>query len=485
MARSRGGEEGQALTTSPKGRSSARAGLLLGVAGIVLLACAGGLWALGDLTGTGVPCFALLHFAACEALLCALLVPLRVGRGGGGGLLVGWVLGVGVAARALLLFAEPSLSQDIARYVWEGRVLLAGHDPYVLPPNHPELAVLRDASIWPRVNHPEVPAVYGPLLELLFAALAWLGGSVGLFKLAFVAADLGLLGLVLRRLRRRGASPLWILLYAWHPLVLVEVAGQGHLEAVPVALLLWALDLDARGRSRGAALALGAAVASKYLPLLVLPAFVLARPGPRARAERLFLCLLVPALAFAPFVVGGGGPTAGLWAYGSTWRFNDGGFGLLDGLLEASGVSQAFCRHLLPLFVSVDPGFDPAEHTTWMRIPPKLVVGAVVAGVLGWASWPRRGRVDLGRVAFLAGALFLLLSPTVHPWYALWVLPFLPERAARGERGAAAWILLGLLLPLAYAATVGPRWEDRLWVRLLEYGPFALLWLASRGRVTP
>ena len=121
----------------------------------------------------------------------------------------------------MLLGAEPDLSTDCYRYLWEGKVQVAGFNPYQYAPADAALASLRDAT-WERVNHPEIPAIYGPLMQILFAFVALVGGGLLTLKALLVSADLALGGLILLGLLRRGASPLWLVVYAWHPLLILE-----------------------------------------------------------------------------------------------------------------------------------------------------------------------------------------------------------------------------------------------------------------------
>jgi hypothetical protein len=432
----------------------------------------------GDLSGAGVVRFELLYFAAAGAFALALAL-IAAGRAQAPErspkheltlIVVGAIL-----FRLVLLGAEPDLSTDCFRYLWEGKVQVAGFNPYLHAPADPALASLRDAA-WEHVNHPEIPAIYGPLMQILFALVALIGGGLLTLKAVFVTADVALGGLILRGLLRRGHSPLWLVVYAWHPLPILEVVGQAHLELVPILLTVLAIELEHSGRARLAALALGLAIAAKYLPLLLVPAFLMNRSSGRERLERLALIALPSALLVIPYLGAGLHLTDGLSAYGSAWRFNDGGFLALDATLSAVGLSQAFCRNVLPFFVDVSPGFDPAGHTTWMLILPKAVVGVVVLAVTALLARPTKGTVDLDRAALGAGCLFLVFSPTVHPWYGLWVLPFLPA-AARTLRNA-AWLTLTLTLPLAYVAT-GNGWIEEPWVRVVEYGPPLALLLAA------
>lgn len=83
------------------------------------------------------------------------------------------ILWVAIALRILLLPLPPTLSDDTLRYVWDGRVVTAGFNPYLLAPEEEELAPLRD-DLWQRMPHQHVPTVYPPLALLLFALASWL-----------------------------------------------------------------------------------------------------------------------------------------------------------------------------------------------------------------------------------------------------------------------------------------------------------------------
>ena len=91
----------------------------------------------------------------------------------------GWaVLAVAVAARLALLPAAPSLSGDLYRYVWEGRVIVHGGNPYRENPDDPRLAPLRDRIIHPNINHRDLATIYPPLAEAGFALVAWISPTV-------------------------------------------------------------------------------------------------------------------------------------------------------------------------------------------------------------------------------------------------------------------------------------------------------------------
>ncbi len=160
------------------------------------------------------------------------------------------VFAVAVAARMALLPVTPTLSDDIYRYVWEGKVAAHGHDPYRLSPRDTTFVRLRDRVVYPRINHPELATIYPPLSIAGFALVARLSPTVWAMKSWVLLHDLALVLLLLAWARARRASPLAVIAYAWNPLVLVEYSGSGHNDPTAmvwlVAALVWAERRAAR-----------------------------------------------------------------------------------------------------------------------------------------------------------------------------------------------------------------------------------------------
>src|SRR6267142_6772022 len=143
--------------------------------------------------------------------------------------------------RLSIVFAPPYLSDDIYRYVWDGRVQAAGVNPYRYAPTDPALEHLRDDKIYPRINHNYAPTIYPPLAEAIWfvttrvsESVTWMKITVILFEGIAIWAVMQLLGLV-------GLPRHRILLYAWHPLTVWEFAGSGHLDGIAIAFIALAL----------------------------------------------------------------------------------------------------------------------------------------------------------------------------------------------------------------------------------------------------
>ncbi len=383
------------------------------------------------------------------------------------------VLIVAGLLRALLLPLPPTLSDDLLRYVWDGRVAGAGHNPYRLAPEAPELAPLRD-GLWDRLPHRDVPTVYPPLAVGLFSIAALLPHPLLALKLLLTALDLATCALLLqvaRLWRLPGSRVVW---YAWNPLVSLEVAGMGHVDSLGVAAAVatvWLL-----GRSGGRPLAAGAAAAAsvlaKLVPLLALPAWARAGRRPLAFLSSALVLLL---LGLAPLFLAAGGLPPGIERFALSWEFNGPLFEPLWRVSERLGIGAL-----------VENGLDrlkdlTGRHELWNRFYPlnypqlhaKLLLAAGMGAGLLWA-WRRRHPLAASGQVF---ATVLLFSATVYPWYLLWVLPW----AALCRQPA--WLALSALLPLSYLPQITAL-PLMPWLFLIIWIPFfTLLWRWPRWSV--
>jgi hypothetical protein len=374
-----------------------------------------------------------------------------------------------VLFRLVFLFLPPVLSTDLHRYVWDGRALLAGFNPYRHAPADPALEPLRAAAPYDRLDHREVRSIYPPAAQLLFAAGAP-GGATGVKSLV-VAADVAAIACLARLLRRRGLPPARALLYAWNPLVIVEVAWSGHVEPAGVALLLVGAAAIIQKRPVRGALAVAGAGLVKVLPwALLIPLW--RRFPPRAVAAAAALGLA----AYWPFRGAGPALASGLGEYARRWEGNGALFPVVRAAIAALDPvpwlkeAIAFLHARLPAAVPVDLLYPWAY-------PPALARGACALLALAAALWVARRVADPLRAIYLTIGAALLLSPTMHPWYLLWIIPWLAFFPSR------AWLLLTGLAPLTYlnlgaAGDVPPH----PWVPLAVYLPFAVLALRDRRR---
>jgi hypothetical protein len=409
------------------------------------------------------------------------------------------ILGAAALLRLLVLPLPPTLSSDVWRYLWEGRVAARHGNPYLLAPDDPALAVERD-ELWRRVEHREVPSVYPPLAMSLFvlpSALP-LGAAVVAWKLIVALGDLGGCALLLRLAAARGWPRQRVLWYAAHPLVVLEGAGMGHVEPLGVAASVLVVLLVVRRRPAAAGAAAAAAGLLKLAPFAALPMWArqageiaresagsdavaggVGRVAGRAVAPRFLIAAVgLAAIALLPVLVACGGVPAGLVTYALRWEFGGPLHEPLWRLLAAAHAPEAV-KHGLDLMKEWT-----GMHGLWNRAYPwaypqllsRLLLGVVALALVVRSAVSRRPawRDPVRGGAALFGGL-LVCSPTVYPWYLLWVLPW------AALAGGAAWIVAAVTAPLLYLpALLGvPLWP---WVLLATWLPVAVVWVGERWR---
>jgi hypothetical protein len=320
------------------------------------------------------------------------------------------VLAAAVAMRLSLLFVEPYLSSDIYRYIWDGRVQAAGINPYRYVPKAPELAPLRDAAIWPNINRAGYAVtIYPPAAQAVFFAITRVSESVVAMKLGLLLFEAGTIAAIIALLRRQGAPMTRVAAYAWHPLPVWEIAGNGHVDAAMIALLLLGLLVFLNGRTllAGVVVTLGALI--KPTALLALPVFW------RPWDWRLPLAVaLTIALAYLPYLSVGTGVLGFLPAYIEEEGFSSGGGFRLVWLVEQLA------------------GPLPLAGTVYIGLAALILIALALA--VGF----RADRSEQAAIRALGWLLiaFLVLSSPHYPWYFLVLVPFLALSPS-----ATAWVL--------------------------------------------
>src|SRR5258707_10041846 len=238
------------------------------------------------------------------------------------------VIVFGLALSALWHFQflrmPPGLDDDIHRYVWDGRVQRLGYNPYIVVPSDPALASSHTSETR-TLNNPEVPSPYPAGAQLFFRVVTSIHESTFALKVAFVVCDLAIVFVLLDVLRRTRQGEHWVLAYAWHPLLAIEVAGSGHVDIVGVLLLLVSAASLVRRWRAVAAISFGLAVAVKFLPIVLLPLY-----WKRVRLRDAALAAIGIALLYVPFLNHGRIPIGSLGTYGQRSRFNDPAFATLE-----------------------------------------------------------------------------------------------------------------------------------------------------------
>jgi len=339
-----------------------------------------------------------------------------------------------VLFRLPLLSTEPHISTDMYRYLWDGRVQMAGINPYRYAPGDEVLQPLRDEAVYPWINRKKFPTIYPAGAQLVFWGAAALGLTTpARFKMLLLLADLGSLFLLLRLLEHYKLNQLRVLLYGWNPLIVYESAHAGHFDSLVVFCVLAALLASAKQRVNLAFASLALGTVLKFYPALL--AALLAR----GRAVR---CALIFAAVFSgtylPYLSAGDKLAGFLPHYFSDADeiTNLGLPSLLFSLLPPAQVGW-----VLRLTVLAVAG--------WMFLRPR-------AGSSQDSTWAKGGTgckpalTDLYQIYLLITVHTLLLYPALYPWYVVWLIPLLCFFPSPG------WLYFSCASALVYTAWPTP-----------------------------
>jgi len=338
---------------------------------------------------------------------------------------VAMILAIGIVARLILLPTSPTLSTDAYRYVWDARVASAGIDPYAYPPAAPELAGLRDANIYPNLNHPTWQTVYPPPAQAFFRAVYWIApDNVAAMKLALGIAELLALAALVLLLQALDLPLGRLTIYAWNPLLLVEVWGSGHLDALVLATVTAAALASARRRDNVAAVLLGLGTLVKLYPAVL---YLLLPRRRRASVVAVFTSVVAAGVIFT------GSPDH--WPFAPIGRFVR------------------------------DEYFNPGLVRSFVN-EPMLALAATAAWVIAVAWRGGAAHLAVRAVPLVTGVI--VLGPNVFPWYAVWLVPLLAITPS------VPLIVFTGTVAFAYTFFISQPWAIPWWARLVEGAPLGL-----------
>lgn len=346
---------------------------------------------------------------------------------------VGRVVLWAVVFRICGLLGGPIYEDDFYRYLWDGYRFATTGTPYGAVPESffsaPDVPAIFH-PILSGINYPELPTIYAPVMQIVFLLAYWLkAGSIVVLQALLILVDLVTIALLLRLAPARN-----VMLYAWCPLVVKEIAFTAHPDGIGVCLLLAAIVLSQNHRWRSAAICLGMAAGAKIFALVMVPLVLV---GAGFGHWVLFVSTLVA--LYMPFVLQGGTDVESLLVFVREWEFNPAVFGLFTTVLQP--------------------------------FQAKFVLGLLCAAFWGhyYFHYSRSGAREVPRGDWLYGAL-LAASPVINPWYLLWLLPFAALTPSVSAWMASVAVLLAYVTGLNLTDDGLQPYQQPAWVRLVEYG---------------
>jgi len=404
---------------------------------------------------------------------------------------VWWVLARGAGPRTLLIILAMALvmrgismtvphnvlTTDALRYVWDGRIQWAGFNPYLYAPADERLAHLRDLVIFPFINQKETAVtIYPPVAEMIFMAGVAVKDSVAGMQLTMLAFESLLVWSLIGCLGQLGLPRERVLIYAWHPLPVWELASQAHIDAATAALVMLAVHLRLANRFWLAGCVIGLATATKYYPALLLAVLL---PRPPWIDGLLSHLPLRHWRAGSPALDGHDRTSSGrksewlemLLAFAATlvivylpywWSAGLKVIGFLNRHLDNEGYWAGYGFHVIWLlrdFALADP-------------PGRLYIAlaaAVLAAILAWCFLARGPREVPVRALLALAVAFTWLTSPHYPWYFAWIVPL---AALRPGPAVLAFTILPLTL---YAAGSSPTLSSSAIYGLVFGVPLAML----------
>ena len=342
---------------------------------------------------------------------------------------------VALAFRVPLVFPRVAPESDMVRYLWDGRIQTLGYSPYAVTPDDPAVAWTHTDETRAMPSH-RARSPYPPAAQLFFRLVVTIHDSTRAMKTALTFCDVLTIIVLWRWLIVTGRSEWLALAYAWNPLVILEIAHSGHIDALGALWIVASAYWLARRRTALATIAFGLAVATKLLPIVLAPLYV-----GRIRMRD---------------ALGAGALLAALYL-----TFSRGGtieVGTIPSVIQNVRFNSELFRFVMRLVGN----------------PQRAAAVAVSAGLVTamWARW----RLDAGNPAAWAWpmAIALAFGPVIYPWYLLYFTPFLLTTATIP---LAAWTLTVIPIYIVWelAFKHGARWAVPPSVMMLEYAiPLAL-----------
>lgn len=362
-----------------------------------------------------------------------------------------FIISVAVIIRILFVFKQPELSDDIYRYLLDGIQLISGNNPYSLPPDSIKVYDKHIYNILKKVNHPDLITIYPPAAQILFGISAFFSKTIISIKFILVVIDIFTCIIIIKILKNINIPSWKSILYAWHPLPVIEIAGSGHIDSSVIFFLSLTLFIIFSKKSDEilienskmvfSGITFGCSFMTKLFPIILLP-FLLIVLNKKNRIFFISGFIFITVFLFLLFFPDIINIFKTLAVYLNNWEFSNYGFILLKDSLSSGTLARLI---LLIIFVFIS--------------------------CIMFVLFLRRKNLNIRIFQYMYWLIFmyLLLNPTLHPWYVL-SLVFLLPFYTKPEGLVFSWVVfLSYYIQIEYFLT--GKWIE---IKLFS----AMIWLS-------
>ncbi len=352
------------------------------------------------------------------------------------------IIAFGILFRLLLLLLIPNLSDDVYRFLWDGKLWWEGVDAYAYLPRGIVQDNILSSELFAQLNSPNYYSIYPPLNQLIFSVAGLFENiSMGIIviRIFIILAEIGTLFLLPKVLRQYGKDSKLLLIYAFNPLVILELSGNLHFEAFVVFFLIWAIFEFEKQNHNKSAVSLGLAISFKLLPLILLAGFF-KKLDMKSYLKFIVVAIAIAIMSFLPFL------------------FSD----ALQGIIKSSSLYfQNFEFNASLYYLIREIGFAVKGYNIIATSGPWMGILSFAAMII--FNLLASPKIKLSERMLWTYIIYFLLATTVHPWY---VLPILVLGIISGYRFPILWSFTIFLTYWGYSVS---GYEENLGIVAFEY----------------
>lgn len=355
---------------------------------------------------------------------------------------------LGIFIRFSILFSMPNLTDDFYRFIWDGHLLLNNINPYAYTPSMvtagnylgADKTVLNE-TLYNSLNSKGYFTIYPPLSQCMFAVSAFLSGghfilNQFILKVFIFFFEVGSILLIPKILKQLNLNTNLQLLYTLNPLVILELTGNLHFEAIMIFFLLLSIYFFFKKLETLSAIAFGFAIGAKLWPIMLMP-LLFKQYGFKKTVKYSVIAGVVSAVTLLPMLLQYVNIFSSLNLYFQQFEFNGSVYYLLKWLIDKDDNFDSFTlmRQLLPLITLVSICILSIKYTK-----DKFLAAM--------------------QMAF---SIYYLFATTLHPWY---ITPLIMLSVFTGYRYTILW---SLLIYFTYVTYISNTYPENYFIVAIEY----------------